>query len=50
VSDDGAGGATAASGGSGLRGLTDRIATVDGTLRIDSPDGGPTLVTVEVPA
>jgi signal transduction histidine kinase len=50
VGDDGAGGAaTGRAGGSGLAGLADRVATVDGTLRIDSPEGGPTLVTVEVP-
>jgi signal transduction histidine kinase len=48
VSDDGAGGAELRRSG-GLAGLTDRVATVDGTLRIDSPVGGPTLVTVEIP-
>jgi signal transduction histidine kinase len=50
VGDDGAGGASIArSGGTGLAGLTDRIATVDGTMTIDSPDGGPTLVTIGIP-
>jgi signal transduction histidine kinase len=50
VGDDGAGGAEAGrAGGSGLAGLADRIATVDGRLSIDSPDGGPTLVTIEIP-
>jgi signal transduction histidine kinase len=50
VGDDGAGGAAAGrAGGSGLAGLTDRIATVDGRMSIDSPDGGPTLITIEIP-
>jgi signal transduction histidine kinase len=48
--DDGAGGAaTGRSGGSGLAGLADRVATVDGRLDIASPEGGPTLVTIEIP-
>jgi signal transduction histidine kinase len=50
VGDDGAGGAEAGrDGGSGLRGLADRIATVDGQLVIHSPAGGPTLVTIDIP-
>jgi signal transduction histidine kinase len=50
VGDDGAGGAAAGrSGGSGLAGLADRISTVDGQVSIDSPEGGPTLVTIEIP-
>jgi signal transduction histidine kinase len=50
VGDDGAGGAAVArSGGSGLAGLTDRVATVDGRLDIASPEGGPSLVTIEIP-
>jgi signal transduction histidine kinase len=48
VTDDGNGGARMGAG-SGLRGLAERIATVDGTVRIDSPDGGPTAITVELP-
>ncbi len=36
VSDDGAGGADAA-GGSGLRGLEDRLGALDGRLEVDSP-------------
>jgi signal transduction histidine kinase len=48
VGDDGVGGAQLQRSG-GLSGLTDRVATVDGKLAIDSPDGGPTLVTVEIP-
>jgi signal transduction histidine kinase len=48
VGDDGVGGAALQRSG-GLSGLTDRVATVDGKLTIDSPDGGPTLVTVEIP-
>jgi signal transduction histidine kinase len=49
VSDDGRGGATPAAGG-GLAGLIERVHTVDGVLRVESPLGGPTVVTVELPA
>ena len=51
VTDDGRGGATLDAGGdgSGLRGLAQRAAAVDGTLAIDSPPGGPTTITVELP-
>jgi signal transduction histidine kinase len=48
VSDDGEGGAAPGSG-SGLPGLAQRAAAVDGTLTIDSPPGGPTRITVELP-
>lgn len=48
VTDDGTGGADPARG-SGLSGLTQRVATVDGRLTIASPPGGPTKVTVELP-
>ncbi|MFF1506181.1 sensor domain-containing protein [Streptomyces sp. NPDC058326] len=48
VEDDGRGGADPA-GGSGLTGLADRIAVLDGTLAIMSPKGGPTLLRVEIP-
>ncbi|MBZ4318083.1 sensor histidine kinase [Streptomyces huiliensis] len=48
VSDDGVGGADEA-GGTGLSGLAKRVASVDGTLSISSPVGGPTVVTVELP-
>ena len=49
VTDDGHGGASAVPGG-GLRGLAERVRTVDGQLDIDSPAGGPTVVTVELPS
>ncbi|MFI8910495.1 sensor histidine kinase [Streptomyces sp. NPDC053513] len=49
VRDDGRGGA-APGGGTGLAGLAQRLAAVDGTLRVDSPPGGPTEVTAELPA
>jgi signal transduction histidine kinase len=49
VTDDGTGGATMAAG-TGLRGLAERVRTVDGRLEIDSPPGGPTVVTVELPS
>jgi signal transduction histidine kinase len=48
VSDDGRGGARVGAG-SGLAGLSERVRTVDGRLSVDSPDGGPTVVTVELP-
>ena len=48
VADDGVGGADPPAGG-GLAGLAQRAASVDGTLRIDSPVGGPTVITVELP-
>jgi signal transduction histidine kinase len=49
VSDDGTGGARLESGG-GLAGLAERVETVDGRLRIESPAGGPTVVSVELPS
>jgi len=48
VTDDGVGGADA-SRGTGLAGLARRAASVDGTFEIDSPPGGPTLLTVDLP-
>jgi signal transduction histidine kinase len=48
VTDDGRGGARIGAG-TGLSGLAERIATVDGRLIVSSPDGGPTTVTVDVP-
>ncbi len=48
VGDDGRGGADPA-GGTGLAGLRQRAGTVDGTLTVASPPGGPTIVTVELP-
>jgi signal transduction histidine kinase len=49
VSDDGAGGARM-DAGSGLRGLAERVRTVDGRIEVSSPPGGPTVVTVELPS
>ncbi|TQS29342.1 sensor histidine kinase [Microbispora sp. KK1-11] len=48
IRDDGCGGAEPTKG-SGLRGLAQRAGSVDGTLRIDSPSGGPTTIEVELP-
>ncbi|MGF1343613.1 sensor histidine kinase [Streptomyces flavovirens] len=48
VRDDGRGGA-ALGAGTGLTGLAERLAAVDGALRVDSPPGGPTTVTAELP-
>jgi signal transduction histidine kinase len=58
VTDDGVGGAAipppgdgpaGAWSGTGLRGLVQRATAVDGTLSIDSPPGGPTVITAELP-
>jgi signal transduction histidine kinase len=48
VLDDGVGGADP-SAGSGLAGLRDRVAALDGTLSLSSPFGGPTTLRVEIP-
>jgi signal transduction histidine kinase len=48
VSDDGVGGARA-DGRSGLLGLYDRVAAVNGKLRVDSPPGGGTTVAAAIP-
>ncbi|MCF2532156.1 sensor histidine kinase [Yinghuangia soli] len=48
VTDDGRGGA-ALDKGTGLRGIERRLGTFDGTLALDSPRGGPTTVTMELP-
>ncbi|WP_377270765.1 sensor histidine kinase [Peterkaempfera sp. SMS 1(5)a] len=49
VHDDGQGGATTNTPGTGLTGLTERIHAVDGVFMIDSPHGGPTTITAELP-
>ncbi|MBT2544724.1 sensor domain-containing protein [Streptomyces sp. ISL-44] len=48
VTDDGVGGADPARG-TGLVGLRKRVGSVDGTIMITSPLGGPTVITVELP-
>ncbi len=48
VRDDGRGGADPARG-TGLHGLADRVAALDGTVSLASPVGGPTRLIVEVP-
>jgi signal transduction histidine kinase len=48
VEDDGTGGAVLAPG-HGLAGLADRLQAVDGVLTVDSPRGGPTRLTAELP-
>ena len=51
VRDDGRGGAAIGHGaGTGLAGLAERLAAVDGVLRVDSPPGGPTVVSAELPS
>jgi signal transduction histidine kinase len=49
VRDDGIGGADPRSG-SGLRGLADRLAALDGTMNVESPVGGGTRVSARIPA
>jgi signal transduction histidine kinase len=48
IADDGVGGADD-TGGSGLRGLADRVEALDGHLRVSSPTGAGTVVTAELP-
>ena len=48
ATDDGTGEAHLTPGG-GLAGLLERVQTVDGRLGIDSPAGGPTVITIELP-
>ncbi|RAN70701.1 hypothetical protein B5P43_35055 [Bacillus sp. SRB_336] len=48
VQDNGCGGAHAGKG-HGLAGLVDRLAGVDGSLELQSPDGGPTILRAIIP-
>ncbi|MFJ6654946.1 sensor histidine kinase [Streptomyces sp. NPDC091377] len=48
VWDDGRGGASL-DRGTGMRGLAERLGAVDGLFVVDSPEGGPTTVTAELP-
>jgi signal transduction histidine kinase len=48
IADDGVGGAEERPGG-GLAGLADRASSVEGSLRVTSPVGGPTIVAAELP-
>jgi signal transduction histidine kinase len=48
VSDDGVGGADPAQG-SGLRGLSDRVAALDGRLELTSAEGDGTTVRARIP-
>ncbi|WP_433146915.1 sensor histidine kinase [Actinomadura nitritigenes] len=48
IEDDGKGGANP-SLGSGLTGLADRVAVIDGRMLLSSPAGGPTVLRVEFP-
>ena len=48
VSDDGVGGADPTRG-TGLNGLSDRVAALDGTLRVDSRPGEGTRISAEMP-
>jgi signal transduction histidine kinase len=48
VRDDGVGGADPAAG-TGLRGLADRLAALDGRLEVHSPPGGGTVIRANIP-
>ena len=48
VWDDGHGGASL-DGGTGMKGLAERLDAVDGLFVLESPEGGPTTVTAELP-
>jgi signal transduction histidine kinase len=48
VSDDGVGGADPSSG-SGLRGLADRVAALDGMIELRSANGGGTVLRADIP-
>ena len=48
VEDDGVGGADPLLG-TGLRGLVDRVESIGGTLRVESPSGGGTRLAAEIP-
>ncbi len=48
VGDDGRGGARLEDG-TGMKGLADRLGAVDGMFVVSSPEGGPTVVTAELP-
>ena len=48
IRDDGVGGARIVPGG-GLDGIAKRLSAFDGLVRVDSPAGGPTVVTLEIP-
>jgi signal transduction histidine kinase len=49
VRDDGRGGASLSSTGTGLAGVERRIRALDGTMTVDSPPNGPTTITVTLP-
>ena len=48
IADDGPGGASMA-GGTGLRGLSDRVGLLDGVLELENPPGAGTTVRVRMP-
>ncbi|MET9774300.1 sensor domain-containing protein [Streptomyces sp. NPDC006367] len=48
VEDDGRGGARL-DGGTGMKGLAERLSAVDGLFTVRSPQGGPTVITAELP-
>jgi signal transduction histidine kinase len=49
VADEGRGGADESGDGSGLLGMRRRVAALDGTVRVSSPVGGPTVIEVDLP-
>ena len=49
IADDGIGGATTVGGGSGLRGLADRVEALGGRFTVSSPPGRGTTLRAEIP-
>jgi signal transduction histidine kinase len=49
IADDGIGGATTTGGGSGLRGLGDRVEALGGRFTVSSPPGRGTILRAEIP-
>ena len=49
VRDNGAGGASDGSDGTGLAGLRERAASLGGSIHLDSPPGGPTILRAVLP-
>ena len=49
VHDDGCGGASPSTDGTGLAGIERRVRALDGTMTVDSPPNGPTTITVTLP-
>jgi signal transduction histidine kinase len=49
VRDNGGGGADGDNGGTGIAGLRERAASLGGSIHLDSPPGGPTILRAVLP-